>query len=233
MTTISHVHEKHDGPPSGVRLLVNELRQDARFHHELRHAGRPVTATAIARIALGSRGLLLLGTHRVVKAIASSADAQPARRLRRRALRTLAAVLDDCVQILTKSEVRATADLAPGIYLSDRGNVILGAREVGRGTVIHHRVTIGRSMVTAGTPALGERVWIGPDSLLVGEIHVGNGATILPGTVLTRSIPAGTVVQGNPARIVRRGFDNSELRRTLAIHPSLPPRDTELTCSPT
>jgi len=30
--------------------------------------------------------------------------------------------------------------------------------------------------------------------------------------VLTKSIPAGAVVQGNPARVVRIGFDNAALR---------------------
>jgi serine O-acetyltransferase len=131
-------------------------------------------------------------------------------------------VVDYCVQVVTKSEVRVATELAPGVYLSDRGYVVLGASVVGRGTVIHHRVTIGWSMKGSGTPEIGERVWIGPDTVVVGDIRIGDGVTILPGTVLTRSIPSNTLVQGNPARIVRRDFDNTELRRTLATEAGAP-----------
>jgi acetyltransferase-like isoleucine patch superfamily enzyme len=40
---------------------------------------------------------------------------------------------------------------------------------------------------------------------------------VLPGSFLTYSVPPGAVVKGNPAAIVRRNFDNSELRRSLLI----------------
>jgi acetyltransferase-like isoleucine patch superfamily enzyme len=68
------------------------------------------------------------------------------------------------------------------------------------------------SHVNNGRPEIGRNVWIGSDCVVCGAITIGDGATLLPGTVLTKSIPAGVVMRGNPARLVLRNFDNSELR---------------------
>jgi acetyltransferase-like isoleucine patch superfamily enzyme len=61
-------------------------------------------------------------------------------------------------------------------------------------------------------PEIGPNVWIGPDCIVYGAVTIGEGATLLPGTTLTKSIPAGVVMQGNPARLVLRNFDNTVLR---------------------
>ena len=41
---------------------------------------------------------------------------------------------------------------------------------------------------------------------------------MLPGTVLSMSVPDNAVVGGNPGGIVRFDFDNSQLRRSLAYN---------------
>jgi serine O-acetyltransferase len=115
------------------------------------------------------------------------------------------------IKILTKNEILTRNPLGGGIYLADRGHIMLGADCVGPGCVIHHNVTVGIDIATGGVPQIGANVWIGPDSLVFGAIRIGDGCTLLPGSVLTKSVPARTVVQGNPARVVRRDFDNSHL----------------------
>ena len=114
--------------------------------------------------------------------------------------------------VFAKSDVLSSIAIEPGVYLGDRGHLIIGANRIGSGTMIHHRVTIGMSLADHGKPTIGANVWIGPGTVIYGNIAIGDGATVLPGTVLTKSIPAGAVVQGNPARVVRTGFDNAALR---------------------
>jgi acetyltransferase-like isoleucine patch superfamily enzyme len=53
---------------------------------------------------------------------------------------------------------------------------------------------------------------------LYGDSRIGNGATVLPGTVLSMNVPDNAVAGGNPGSIVRLNFDNSRLRRTLACN---------------
>jgi serine acetyltransferase len=122
------------------------------------------------------------------------------------------------IVIITKSDVAATAAINPGVYLSDRGNLVIGPRCIGAGTLIHERVTIGVRAGETVTPAIGEGVWIGPDCVIYGNITIGNGSTVLPGTVLSMSVPARAVAGGNPATIICNDFDNSGMRKDLSVN---------------
>lgn len=51
---------------------------------------------------------------------------------------------------------------------------------------------------------IGHRVWIGEQVCILPGVTIGDGAVIGAGSVVTRDVPAGCVVAGNPARILRR-----------------------------
>lgn len=92
--------------------------------------------------------------------------------------------------------------MEPGVALARRGYIILGASRVGQGTCIGERVTIGMSLADGAVPDIGRGVQIGHDSVIYGAISIGDGAIVRPGAVVTRNVPAGATVEGNPARIV-------------------------------
>nr|WP_281378830.1 DapH/DapD/GlmU-related protein [Azospirillum oleiclasticum] len=50
---------------------------------------------------------------------------------------------------------------------------------------------------------VGRNVWIGGGAILLPGITVGDDAVIGAGAVVNRDVPAGAVVVGNPARVVR------------------------------
>jgi acetyltransferase-like isoleucine patch superfamily enzyme len=47
------------------------------------------------------------------------------------------------------------------------------------------------------------RASIGTSATILAGVEIGEGALVGAGSVVTRSVPAGTIVVGNPARIVR------------------------------
>lgn len=60
---------------------------------------------------------------------------------------------------------------------------------------------------------IGHDVWIGNYALIKAGVKIGNGAVIGMGSVVTRDVPAYEVWAGNPARCIRRRFDEETAAR--------------------
>lgn len=50
---------------------------------------------------------------------------------------------------------------------------------------------------------IGNDVWIGGRALILPGVHVGSGAIIGAGAIVTKNVPEGAIVGGNPARVLR------------------------------
>ncbi len=194
--------------------MLSGLKSDADVFCGLRWPGRR-TAWRRALVWFSSPGLLVLAVQRLGHHYVLQRERQ-GRTVWLLFLRLLMVLGPRLLVLVCKSDVASKADFEPGVYVSDRGYLILGPQRIGSGTVIHERVTIG---VTAGGtdgPNIGRNVWIGPDCIIYGNITIGDGATVLAGSVVSANVSAGSVVEGNPATKVRGNFDNGALRRSLA-----------------
>lgn len=60
-----------------------------------------------------------------------------------------------------------------------------------------------RAVSVAKPIVIGDEVWIGAGAIVLGGVTIGRGSTIGAGSVVTRSVPAFSVVVGNPGRVVR------------------------------
>lgn len=50
---------------------------------------------------------------------------------------------------------------------------------------------------------IGKNCFIGGRSLIMPGVEIGDGSVVGAGSVVTKSVPAGSVVAGNPARVLR------------------------------
>jgi acetyltransferase-like isoleucine patch superfamily enzyme len=61
-----------------------------------------------------------------------------------------------------------------------------------------------RRAATIGKPIMIERnVWIAAGATIIGGVTVGKNSVVAAGSVVTRDVPANTLVGGNPARVIR------------------------------
>ncbi len=63
-----------------------------------------------------------------------------------------------------------------------------------------------------GDTIIGNDVWIGYEALIMPGVQIGNGAVIAARAVVTKDIPAYTIVGGNPAKIIKQRFSDEEIQ---------------------
>jgi virginiamycin A acetyltransferase len=68
-----------------------------------------------------------------------------------------------------------------------------------------------------GDTVIGPDVWIGHEALLMPGVRIGAGAVVAARAVVTDAVPDYAIVAGNPARVVRRRYDDETVARLLAV----------------
>jgi len=126
--------------------------------------------------------------------------------------RIISASLQKAVEIVTGICIPRECDIGEGLYIGHFGTIILPSQgRIGSNCNIAHTVTLGVAGdgERKGVPTIGDRVFIGAHSMVLGKIKIGDDAMICAGSVVTRPVPPRAVVMGNPAKVVsyRGSFD--------------------------
>ena len=159
-----------------------------------------VTADAALRTLFLTQGFWASSIYRVARAA-----------LRRsRLLAPLVVTAQKLVEIVTGISIPAQCEIGDGLYIGHYGSIILAPEaRIGHNVSLAQNVTIGVAGGgdDRGAPTIGNRVFIGAHSVVVGRIIIGDDAVVCAGSVVNRSVPARAVVMGNPARVV--SYDGS------------------------
>lgn len=68
-----------------------------------------------------------------------------------------------------------------------------------------------------GDIIVGNDVWFGYDSLIKNGVKIGDGAIIAARAVVVKDVPPYSIVAGNPAKVVKKRFDDAKIERLLKI----------------
>ena len=122
--------------------------------------------------------------------------------------RTFALLLHQLGRVLFSCDIGigAKIDDSCEFYHLGLGCVIHPDAVIGKRCKIFQHVTIGSAWrggaaPGAGVPKVGDDVVLGCGCVLLGDIEVGDGSVIGANAVVTKSVPAGCVAVGVPARI--------------------------------
>lgn len=100
-----------------------------------------------------------------------------------------------------------------GLYLGHAYNITINSNaKIGRNCNIHKGVVIGQANRGSrkGYPTIGDRVWIGINSAIVGNVNIGDDVMIAPNSFVNVDIPSHSVVFGNPCIIKHRDWATAE-----------------------
>ena len=111
------------------------------------------------------------------------------------------------------ASVCVTATLGAGTQVLAQAIVAADAR-VGEVCIVNHRASIDHDCVVGhgvhlapaatlcGCVTLADNVMIGAGAVVLPRLMIGENSIVGAGAVVTRNVPAGVVVVGNPARAV-------------------------------
>jgi acetyltransferase-like isoleucine patch superfamily enzyme len=71
--------------------------------------------------------------------------------------------------------------------------------------------------VSKGDVVIGNDVWIGYGATILSGVRIGDGAVIGARALVARDVEPYAIVAGNPARLVRKRFDEDTIRQLLEI----------------
>jgi acetyltransferase-like isoleucine patch superfamily enzyme len=60
-------------------------------------------------------------------------------------------------------------------------------------------------------------VWIGAYATIMSGVKISNGAIVAANSVVTKDVPPYSIVAGNPAKIVKYRFDESQIEKLLKL----------------
>lgn len=98
----------------------------------------------------------------------------------------------------------------PGLSIPHYGTIVVNANaKVGSNCRLHACVNIGASGGSKKAPIIGDNVYIGPGTILFGDIEIVNNVTIGANATVNKSFNEEyCVLAGTPAKIVKRNMPN-------------------------
>ena len=70
---------------------------------------------------------------------------------------------------------------------------------------------------TKGPIIIEDDVWIGMDAIILSGVTIGRGSVIATGAVVTKSFPPYSIIGGNPAKLIKKRFDEDTIDLLLKV----------------
>lgn len=123
-------------------------------------------------------------------------------------------------QLAIGLEIPVSSTIGPGLLVHHGWATVINDNAVlGSNVTLLHSVTIGGT--EDGAPIIGDDVTIAAGAIILGPVVVGNRAIVGAGAIVTKNVPPGAVVAGNPAKVLREGNSKEPKNRfSLPERPS-------------
>lgn len=102
-------------------------------------------------------------------------------------------------------EIPYDTQIGKGIRVFHAQGIVINSKTIiGKNVTIRHNTTIGNAKSDGTCPKIMDNVNIGANTVIIGDITIGEGAVIGAGSVVIRDVPPHSIVAGNPAKIIKQ-----------------------------
>jgi serine O-acetyltransferase len=125
---------------------------------------------------------------------------------------------------LTGCDIHPGATIGEGFFIDHATGVVIGETAiVGEDVTLYQGVTLGGVSFEKGKrqPTIGDRVVIGANPTVLGNITVGNDVRIGAGSVVLKDVPHNSTVVGVPGRVIERDGIKIE-KKEMPMHNDIP-----------
>ena len=106
--------------------------------------------------------------------------------------------------------IREKVEIGEGAVIMMGAVINIGA-VIGEGTMIDMGAVLGGRAIVV----IEDDVMIGANAVVIEGVRVGRGAVVGAGAIVIKDVPAGAVVVGNPARIIKMKDEKTEAKTAL------------------
>lgn len=107
----------------------------------------------------------------------------------------------------------------PGLSIAHYGTIVINENaRIGKNCRIHENVTIGATSGSKQAPVLGDNIFLGSGSRVIGNIEIGNDIAIGAGAVVVKSFTTpGITLGGVPAKVISHNGSRPHLNKDLLV----------------
>ena len=104
-------------------------------------------------------------------------------------------------------EISPSTQIGEGFYIGHPYGITINVdAKLGRNVNIHKGCTVGQENrgKRKGVPTIGDRVYLGINSTIAGNVTIGNDVFIASNTFVNQDIPSHSIVIGSPCKVIER-----------------------------
>ena len=127
-------------------------------------------------------------------------------------LKLIFKILLKITSYITHIQIPTGTKIGEGFYIGHFGSIIINPEaSIGKNFCISAGTLVGNAQgKRKGSPTIGDNVYMGRNSIVIGNVNIADDVLIAPGAFVNFDVPKNSIVIGNPGKIIQKDSSPTE-----------------------